>query len=83
MPDKLKVMVQYKDGYIMSKCQQKTIEGEFVWLFAKSPGLPGGLLVAAEVFTEHGYQLVEWDDKVEIFDSQRTIEVKRERQEDQ
>lgn len=72
-------MLQYEDGHIMSKCQQKTTEGDLVWTFAKSPGEAGGLLGAAEIFAEHGYEIVEWDDSVEVFDSQKTIELERKR----
>jgi len=66
--EKLKVMVKYQDGFIMSKCQMKTVDHEVKWNFAKNQAQPEGLIATAEIFEEHGYKLVPWDDEVEAFD---------------
>lgn len=63
--EKLKVMLTWEDGFIMSKRQQQTLKDGVVWLFAKSPGTPAGLLSATTVFEEHGYEVVDWDDDQE------------------
>ena len=63
--EKLKVMLKWEDGFMLSKRQQQTLEDGFVWLFAKNPSKETGLLATANVFEDHGYEVVEWDDDQE------------------
>lgn len=62
---KLKVMLKWEDGFLMSKHQQQSLEDGLVWLFAKSPSKITGISSSADVFEDHGYEIVEWDDDIE------------------
>ena len=64
--EKLKVMLTWKDGFIISKCQSKTIEGTLVWTLAKNKAKASGLVQTAEIFKQHGYNVIPWDSEVEV-----------------
>ena len=60
--EKPKVMLKCASGFIMTKTQMRTVEGDIWWQFAKSPGVSGGLPGTAQIFKDHGYNVVPWDD---------------------
>jgi hypothetical protein len=65
---KLKVMFKCEGGFIMSKRQMVTVNDDIRWQFAKNTCGADGLLATAEVFEDHGYEIVEWDDNQEASD---------------
>ncbi len=75
---KPKAMLKYANGHIMSKRQSPTLEGGFAWSFAKSPASEKGLNAAAQVFEEHGYEIVDWDDEIEANSGHMTFNLERE-----
>jgi len=66
-----KVMLKTKDGFIMSKHELQTVEGEILWQFSKSPGVNDQISATAQIFEDHGYEVVEWDDNQEATDGSK------------
>lgn len=55
-------MLKSYEGFIMTKSEMRTVEGDIWWQFAKSRGTGAGIPAAAQIFEEHGYEVVPWDD---------------------
>ncbi len=64
--EKPKVMLKCEDGFIMSKRQTTTLRDGFVWCFAKNPGTEKEMPGTIEIFKIHGFEIVEWDDDIEV-----------------
>ncbi len=71
---KPKAMFKCEGGFIMTKRQMKTANNDIWWQFSKSPGDGGSLLSTAEIFEDHGYEVVPWDDAVIASDGSATFD---------
>ncbi len=66
MANKTKAMLKYKDGYIISRRQMESLKDGLIWVEASSPGSKDGLDEVMRIFEEHEYEIVDWDDNIEI-----------------
>lgn len=63
--NKPKVMLKFQDGYILTKRETTTAIGKIEWKLAQSAaGTSNELENTANVFKEHGYEIVDWDDTI-------------------
>lgn len=70
--EKPKAMFKSEGGFIMTKRQMKTADGDVWWQFSKSPG--SQVLRTAEIFEDHGYEVIPWDDAVVASDGSATFD---------
>jgi hypothetical protein len=75
MSTKPKVMIKYADGYMMTKRQQDSYEDGLLWVFAQSPAKEGAEEAVGQIFAAHGYEVVEWDDDVEVVNPEVQIDL--------
>jgi hypothetical protein len=70
---KLQAMLRYEEtstlgGFIVSRRQQETLRDGLIWIEARSPGKEDGLDYAKKVFEEHGYEVIEWHDDIDLLE---------------
>lgn len=65
---KQKVMLKCEGGFIVTKREMKTADDKIWWQLAKSPGAESALLATAEIFEDHGYKVIPWDDEQEALE---------------
>lgn len=60
---KPKAMFKSENGFILTKRQMKTADGDIWWQFSKCIGDGRAIFPTSQTFEEHGYEIVPWDDE--------------------